>query len=326
MWKIANTEINGKTILAPMAGITTFAYREFMRSFGVALCYTEMISDSGLIFNNEKTYEYLPRREEKRPTTIQLFGGEKEKLLSAIEKIEKYTDNYDFLDLNLGCPVPKVTRNNGGSAWLKHPNELISMVEAVVKASTKPVTVKIRIGWDEKHINFKELLPKLEAVGVSLIAIHLRTTKQLYGGKARYDLAYNIQDLVSIPLVVSGDIYSLDDALKALEITGAKAVMLARGQLGNPFLAAQIETYFKNGERLPDPTLHEQLDYLWTLANMMVKEKGEHTGILVMRGIAHHFIKGFSFTKTFRVKLTKMSTLANLAAIIKEIKDQALLT
>lgn len=325
MWKIGNIEIKGKTILAPMAGITTFAYREFMRSFGVALCYTEMISDSGLIFNNEKTYEYLPRPEEKRPTSVQLFGGETTKLLVAIEKIEKHTDNYDFLDLNLGCPVPKVTRNNGGSAWLKHPNELIAMVGKVVKRSTKPVTVKIRIGWDEKHINFKELLPKLEEAGVSLIAIHLRTTKQLYGGKARYDLAQNIQNLVSIPLVVSGDIYTLDDAIKALEITGAQAVMLARGQLGNPFLATQIETYFKTGERLKDPSLYQQLDYLWTLANMMVEEKGEHMGILVMRGIAHHFIKGFPFTKTYKVKLTKMSTLNDLELIIKEIKNQALL-
>lgn len=325
MWKIGNIEIKGKTVLAPMAGITTFAYREFMRSFGVALCYTEMISDSGLIFNNEKTYEYLPPENEKRPTSIQLFGGTIDKLLAAIEKIEKHTNNYDFLDLNLGCPVPKVTRNNGGSAWLKHPNELISMVEAIVKASSKPVTVKIRIGWDEKRINFKELLPKLEEAGVSLIAVHLRTTRQLYGGKARYDLAKNIQDLVSVPLVISGDIYSLDDAIKALEITGAKAVMLARGQLGNPFLATQIETYFRTGERLPNPTLRQQLEYLWTLSNMMVKEKGEHMGMLVMRGIAPHFIKGFPFTKTSRVKLTRMSTLGQLKVIIEDIKDQSLL-
>lgn len=325
MWKIGNVEINGRTILAPMAGITSFAYREFMRSFGVALCYTEMISDSGLIFNNARTYEYLPRKEEKRPTTIQLFGGETDKLLSAIEKIENYTENYDFLDLNLGCPVPKVTRNNGGSAWLKHPNELISMVEKVVKASSKPVTVKIRIGWDDNNINFKELLPKLEKAGVSLIAIHLRTTKQLYGGKARYDLARNIQDLVSIPLVVSGDIYTLDDAINALEITGAKAVMLARGQLGNPFLATQIETYFKTGERLKAPALDEQLDYLLTLSRMVVEEKGEHLGILVMRNIAHHFIKGFPFAKEYKVKLTKMSTLDDLEKIIGEIKDRALL-
>ena len=325
MWKIKDIEIKGKTILAPMAGITTYAYREFMRSFGVALCYTEMISDSGLVFNNEITYTYLPPKVEQRPTTIQLFGGDTNKLLAAISKIEAYTDNYDFLDLNLGCPVPKVTRNNGGSAWLKYPKELISMVEAVVQKSNKPVTVKIRIGWDENRINFKELLPALEKAGVALIAIHLRTTKQLYSGKARYDLAENLQNLISIPLVVSGDIFTLDDAINALNITGAQAVMLARGQLGNPFLATQIETYYQSGIKLPNPTLESQLIYLKTLAKMMVEEKGEHHGILTMRGISPHFLKGYPFVKEFRVKLSRMKSIAELETIIKEIKERALL-
>jgi tRNA-dihydrouridine synthase B len=325
MWKIANIEVKGKTILAPMAGITTYAYREFMRSFGVPLCYTEMISDSGLVFNNDITYTYLPRSDEKRPTAIQLFGGDVDKLLAAITKIEEHTDNYDFLDLNLGCPVPKVTRNNGGSAWLKYPNELISMVEKVVKKSKKPVSVKIRIGWDEKQINFKELMPKLEKAGVALIAVHLRTTKQLYSGQARYDLAENLQDLISIPLVVSGDIYTLDDAINALKITGAKAVMLARGQLGNPYLATQIETYFKEGVRLPNPTLEDQLKYLKTLAQMMVSEKGENHGILTMRGISPHFLKGYPFVKEYRVRLSRMKSLEELDVIIAEIRERALL-
>lgn len=326
MWKIANIEIEGKTILAPMAGITTYAYREFMRSFGVPLCYTEMISDSGLVFQNEITYTYLPKEKEQRPTSIQLFGGDTEKLVAAIKKIEAHTSNYDFLDLNLGCPVPKVTKNNGGSAWLKYPDELIKMVKAVVIASHKPVTVKIRIGWDETMINFKTLLPLLEQAGVALIAIHLRTTAQLYGGKARYDLAENIQDLVNIPLVISGDIFSLDDAIHALNVTKAPAVMLARGQLGNPFLATQIETYFKTGERLPNPTLIEQLDFLQRLAAMMVLEKGEHHGMLTMRGIGPHFLKGYPSIKEYRVKMTQMKTLEELASIIEAIKERALLT
>lgn len=326
MWKIANIEIEGKTILAPMAGITTYAYREFMRSFGVPLCYTEMISDSGLVFQNEITYTYLPKEKEQRPTSIQLFGGDTEKLVAAIKKIEAHTSNYDFLDLNLGCPVPKVTKNNGGSAWLKYPDELIKMVKAVVIASHKPVTVKIRIGWDETMINFKTLLPLLEQAGVALIAIHLRTTAQLYGGKARYDLAENIQDLVNIPLVISGDIFSLDDAIHALNVTKAQAIMLARGQLGNPFLATQIETYFKTGERLPNPTLIEQLDYLQRLASMMVLEKGEHHGMLTMRGIGPHFLKGYPSIKEYRVKMTQMKTLEELASIIEAIKERALLT
>lgn len=326
MFKIADITIKGPVILAPMAGITTRAYRDFMRPFGVDLSYTEMISDSGLIFSNVRTFEYLPSIDEERPLSVQLFGGEVSKLLAAITKIETYTDNYDFLDLNLGCPVPKVTRNNGGSAWLKYPDDLVLMVSEVVKKSKKPVTVKIRIGWDEKQINFKSLLPRLEEAGVKAIAIHLRTTKQLYSGKARYELAENISQLVKIPLIVSGDIYTLEDAIKAIEITGAKAVMLARGQLGNPFLATQISEYFKTGTKLEGPTVVEQLDYLETLAKMLIAEKGERRAILTMRTLAPHFVKNYAFAKKYRIELnSKITTFAELKAIIETIKNDFLL-
>ncbi|HZJ89257.1 MAG TPA: tRNA-dihydrouridine synthase family protein [Bacilli bacterium] len=326
MFKIGDITIDGPVILAPMAGITTRAYRDFMRSFGVNLSYTEMISDSGLIFQNERTFTYLPDKDEERPLSVQLFGGEVNKLLGAVEKIENYTSNYDFLDLNLGCPVPKVTRNNGGSAWLKYPEELILMVGEVVKKSKKPVTVKIRIGWDEKQINFKELLPRLEKAGVAAIAIHLRTTKQLYSGKARYDLAENISELVKIPLIVSGDIYTLDDAINALNITGAKAVMIARGQLGNPFLATQIVEYYKSGKRLEGPTVLEQLAYLETLAKALIAEKGEKRAILTMRTLAPHFVKNYAFAKKHRIQLnSKISTYSELKSIIETIKNDFLL-
>lgn len=323
---IGDVLISGPVVLAPMAGITTSAYRKFMYKFGVNLAYTEMISDSGLVFNNEVTYTYLPQKDEPRPITIQLFGGETNKLVQAIKKIEKITNHYDVLDLNLGCPVPKVTRNNGGSAWLKHEDELIEMVEEVVKNSTKPVTVKIRIGWDDTNINFKILMPRLEAAGVKAIALHLRTTKQLYGGTARYDIANNIQELINIPLIISGDIYTLEDAINAMEITKAQGIMLARGQLGNPFLAQQISTYFATGKKLPIPTLEKQLEYLLDLATMMVEEKGEKFGILVMRGIAPHFLKGFPFTKPYKIRLIQeMESLRDLKDIIDTIKHDALL-
>lgn len=325
MWKVANIEIKGKTVLAPMAGITTSAYRKFMRNFGVTFSYTEMISDSGLVFNNANTYSYLPKDDEQGPLSIQLFGGDIERLVAGLQKIEEHTDNYDFIDLNLGCPVPKVTRNNGGSAWLRYPDQLIGMVKAVVAASKKPVTVKIRLGWDEETINFRKLLPRLESAGVALIAVHLRTTAQLYSGKARYDLAHNLQDLINIPLVISGDIYTLEDAIMALEITKGQAVMLARGQLGNPFLATQIETYYKTGEILPNPTLNEQLDYLLTLADMLIAEKGEHLGILTMRGLGPHFLKNHPDIKVFRKQLTAMKSFEELKTIIAKIRNEFLL-
>ncbi|MCX5775471.1 MAG: tRNA dihydrouridine synthase DusB [Firmicutes bacterium] len=327
MWKIGSVKVQGRVVLAPMAGYTNLAYREFMKPFGVALTYTEMISDCGLVYKNQETYRYLATSEKERPIGIQLFGGRTSTLVKAIEIIESMHLTYDLLDINLGCPMPKVTKTGAGSAWLKRPEELYETMKAVVTASSKPVTAKIRIGWDSTSINVMEVIAALEKAGVSMIAVHARTTKQIYSGKPNYELLKNLRDKMSVPLVISGDIFTLDDAINALEITKAEAVMVARGALGNPWLVTQINEYLKTGVRLPDATLVEQIGYLKSFALKLVALKGENLAIRELKGIATHFLIGFPGMKPVKVALTtKMTTLRDLYAILDEIPKTAFTT
>jgi len=326
MFNIGSVVINGRVALAPMAGVTSYAYRVFMANFGVSLSVTEMISDCGIIYENEETLKYLPQKGDPRPIALQLFGGETDKLVGAIKKIESMKDvEFDILDLNLGCPVPKVTKNNGGSAWLKDEARLLEMLKAVVAVSSRPVSVKIRLGWDDDSINFRELMPKIEQTGVKMIAVHFRTTKQLYGGKARYELGHDLKSIITVPLIISGDIFTLEDAISAMDITKADAVMIARGSMGNPHLGSQIDHYYRTGEKLPAVTLAQQLQYLRRFAQLLVDEKGEKIAISNLRGIAAHFLSGFANTKQFRIKISQtMTSLADLNDILDEISNSNL--
>ena len=323
--KIGSIELNGNVILAPMAGITNVAYREYMKSFGVALTYTEMVSDCGLIYDNKVTYKYLETSKLEHPVAIQIFGGKKESLLEALRIIESQGIDYDLIDVNLGCPVPKVTKTGAGSSWLKRKDELYEMMSALVKASKKPVTAKIRIGWDDATINVEEIVSVLQEAGVSLIAIHPRTRNQLYAGKANYERIKDIKNMMTVPLVISGDIFTLDDAINAQNITKADGIMVARGSLGNPYLIKQIDYFFKTGERLDDPTILDQINYLTEYAKKLISLKGEYVAIHELRGIAPHFFKGFPNTKQIRIRLaTEIETYSDLEKILCDIKASML--
>ncbi len=321
MYKIGNVEIKSKVILAPMAGVTSLAYRNFMKPFGVGLTVTEMVSDCGLIYENKKTLDYVKTTELERPIAIQLFGNSAETILKAMKICEKENPNFDFFDINLGCPVPKVTKAGSGSSLLKDPAKLGQMFKKICENSSKPVTAKIRLGWSDDSINFLENIKALEDAGVAAIGIHARTTAQLYSGKARYELLKDLRDKMSVPLFVSGDIYTLDDAIKALEITKADAVMVARGGVGNPRLVEQINHYFETGERLPNATLEENLNYLRKFADMLIEEKGEYRAMSVLRGIAPKFLDGFPGMKPYKNMLAQsLSTKASLERILSEIR------
>ncbi len=320
--KFLDKEIQSNVILAPMAGITNLAYREFCKPFGVGISYTEMVSDCGLIYNNKETYKYLETSISDHPVAIQLFGGTKATLLKALEIVENQNIDYDFIDVNLGCPVVKVTKTGAGSAWLKRLDELEDMMSSLVKKSKKPVFAKIRIGWDDTCINVKETIKVLERSGVSLIGIHPRTRNQLYTGNARYEFIKDIRKEMKVPLAISGDIFTLDDAIKYQEYTGADYIMVARGALGNPYLITQIATYFKDGTRLPNPTLQQNIEYLKSHFNMLIKLKGEFIAVKEMRGIAPHYFKGFPGTKVIKNKITAtMNTYEDFLNIIKEIDN-----
>ena len=321
MYKIGNITIDSKVVLAPMAGVTSLAYRNFMKPFGVGLTVTEMVSDCGLIYENKKTLDYLKTTELERPIAIQLFGNDSDTIIKAMEICEKANPNFDFFDINLGCPVPKVTKAGSGSALLKNPAKLRQMFEKICSSTTKPVTAKIRLGWSDDSINFLENIKALEEAGVAAIGIHARTTSQLYSGKARYELLKDLRNKMNVPLFVSGDIYSLDDAINALEITKADAVMVARGGVGNPQLVRQIDHYFKTGERLPNSTLEENKKYLLQFTDMLIEEKGEYRAMSILRGIAPKFLDGFPGMKPYKNMLAQsLTTKASLERILSEIR------
>lgn len=318
MWKIGNIEIKSHVVLGPMAGITSLSYRDFMKSFGVGLSVTEMVSDCGLIYNNKLTLDYIKTSKIDRPVAIQLFGSNSETLCKAMDVVLANNSDFDMFDINLGCPVPKVTKTGAGSALLKDPKKLEKLMSEVVKHSPKPVTAKIRLGWCEEKLNFEENIKALQNAGVAAVAIHARTTTQGYSGFARYDALKDFGLRMNIPLIISGDIFSLDDAIKALEITKATAIMVARGGVGNPFLVTQINHFFETGEKIQNISLKDNIKNLLTLTDMMIEEKGEYKAMMVLRGIAPKFLNNYPNSKPLKAKLsqnliTKKSLLAILA-------------
>lgn len=320
--KIGDVEINGKVILGPMAGVTTLAYREFMKPFGVALSYSEMISDCGLIYGNAKTEDYVATSKTDRPVGLQLFGHSKEETVKGIEILERIAD-YDILDINLGCPVHKVVKTGAGSAWLKSPEKLFEYMEAVCKASHKPVTAKIRLGWDEDSINFQEVVPLLEKAGVKAITIHSRTSRQMYEGKANHEALIGLKKSMNVPLIVSGDIFTYEDAIRVTELTEADAIMVARGALGNPILVTQINAALNNLEVPSSPTLKQQIIFAKDFANKLILEKGEETAIRQLRGLIPHFISGFPGHKKARNEITQnVDTAEDLFIILDRISSR----
>lgn len=319
MFKIGDIIIDGKVVLAPMAGITSLAYREFMKPFGVSVSVTEMVSDYGIVYDNEHTFDYIKTGTSDRPVAIQLFGHEEDVIIKAMNIIIDSGTQFDFFDINLGCPVHKVTNGGSGSALLKDVKRLKEFMSKIVEASPKPVTAKIRLGWDDNNLNFREVIKVLEEVGVSLIGVHARSAKQMYAGLPNYEILRNLRDEMSVPLVVSGNIFTLDDAIKAIEITHADAVMVARGGVGNPNLVKQIDTYYRTGQRLPDVSLNENVNNLLKFTDMLITEKGEYRAIRNLRGIAPKFLDGYPNTKVIKNEICQtINTKNDLLEILKK--------
>ena len=320
MWKLGKFEIDSKVVLAPMAGITFKSYREFMANFGFGVCVTEMVSDMGLFYGNEETKTYIDFKRGKYLTGVQLFGHDPIYIKKAAEIALNMNPDIDFFDVNMGCPVPKVVDSGSGSALMKNPKLCGDIIRALKEVSDKPVTAKIRLGWDSHSINFMDVICELEDAGVDMIAIHSRTKKELYLGEPHHDLLKDLRSKMKVPFVVSGNIYTLDDAIKALEITGADAVMVARGGVGNPFLLKQINEYFKSGERLESPSLKEQLEWCYELGTKVVEEKGEDRGMRIYRSVAPKFLIGIKNCKAYRLRLSsELVTLESLKTILNDI-------
>lgn len=320
--KIGTAEINGPVVLGPMAGVTTLAYREFMKPFGVALSFSEMISDCGIFYGNAETYTYLATSNKDRPVGLQLFGSNPEISVKAISILEMKAD-YDLLDINLGCPVYKVTKTGAGSAWLKHPQELYEYMRAVVMASHKPVSAKIRLGWDEKSVNFPEIASLLEKAGISLLTIHARTSKQMYMGEANYEPLKDFGKTLAIPLCVSGDIFSPEKAIEAMNETGASLVMVARGGLGNPRLITNINHLYRQEPLEADPTVYEEVEWARDFAKRLIDLKGEKVAMMQLRGLIPHFFSGFPGYKKIRAEIAmNIQNFDDLTRILDGIENR----
>ena len=321
MWKLGNFEIKGKVVLAPMAGITSAGYRKYLNYFGVDVCVSEMVSDMGLIYQNKETESYVTFDKDQVLTGVQLFGSNPDNLAKAAIIALRINPKIDFFDVNMGCPVPKVTKTGAGSSLMLNPQLCGDIIKAIKEATGKPVTAKIRLGYNE--VNFKSVIKELENSGVDAIGIHARTRKELYAGEPHFDLLKDLRKEMHVPLIVSGNIYTLDDAINALNITGADAVMVARGGVGNPFLITQIKTYFETGERLPNPSFLEQCDYCLNLAESLIEEKDELTAMRIYRGIAPKFFSGFPNSRALRTVLaTSLTDFNSLKRILNEYKEE----
>ena len=314
--KIGNVELNGSVILAPMAGVCNSAFRKICKEMGAALVCAEMVSDKGMVYNSKKTKDLLYFEEMERPISQQIFGSDKETFVEAAKMVYEIM-HPDIIDINMGCPVPKVAvRAQAGSALLKNPELIYDIVSAVVKAVPVPVTVKIRSGWDAKSINAVEVAKVIEKAGASAITIHPRTRSQLYSGKADLDIIKQVKEVVSIPVIGNGDIVDIDTAKHMLEYTGCDAIMIGRGVLGNPWLIKEIDTYLKTGNILDKPTYEEKINMCYHHLSYLLKIKPEKVAALEMRSHIAWYIKGIPYHKEIKNLIFKAKTKEEITEIL----------
>ncbi|MMZ58753.1 tRNA-dihydrouridine synthase C [compost metagenome] len=291
MLKIGDIEMKNQVVLAPMAGVCNPAFRLIAKEFGTGLVCAEMVSDKAIIHGNKRTREMLFVDEREKPLSLQIFGGDRESLVKAAKVVDQDT-NADIIDINMGCPVPKVTKCDAGARWLLDPNKIHEMVSAVVDAVSKPVTVKMRIGWDSDHIFVVDNAKAVEQAGGKAVSVHGRTREQLYTGKADWNYIKMVKEAVSIPVIGNGDVATPEDAKRMLEQTGCDGVMIGRGALGNPWMLYRTVEYLRTGELLPEPEAAEKIRIAILHMDRLAALKGEHVAVREMRKHLAWYLKG----------------------------------
>ena len=325
MFKIGNIELDNNVVLAPMAGVCNSAFRKIIKEMGCGLLYAEMVSDKGMIYNSKKTRDMLYFEECERPIAQQIFGSDKESFVEAAKMVEEIM-HPDIIDINMGCPVPKVAvKSQAGAALLKNPDKIKEIVSAVVEAVNVPVTVKIRSGWDSNSINAVEVAKIVEEAGASAITVHGRTRSQGYSGNVDLDIIKLVKENVSIPVIGNGDITDIQSAKKMLDYTGCDAIMIGRGVLGNPWLIKKIVNYLSRGIIISEPTYKEKLSMCFHHMNYLMNLKDEKVAVLEMRSHIAWYIKGMPNAQRVKSDVFKAKTYDEIKKILnnylKELKN-----
>ena len=320
MFKIGNVEIKNNVVMAPMAGISNSAYRTIIKEMGAGLIVAEMVSDKAITYGNKKTIDMLYMEDVERPLAQQIFGSDKESFVEAAKYIYENMKP-DIIDINMGCPVPKVAvRAQAGSALLKDVDKIYDIVSAVVKAVPIPVTVKIRSGWDNKHINAVEVAKIIEKAGASAICVHPRTRSQGYSGKADWNIIKQVKSVVSIPVIGNGDVKSPMDAKSMLDETGCDAVMIGRGVLGNPWLIKNCINYL-DGKDIITVTVEDRIDMCLKHLEYLESLKNEKLACLEIRNHIGWYFKGIKSSNELKNKVYKTTNIHDIICLLKEFKE-----
>lgn len=319
-FSIGNVKIEKTAALAPMASVADRAFRLMCKEYGAAYVVGEMASAKGLFYSDKKTAELLTVTPAERPMAVQLFGGEAEYIAKAIKIAEQYKP--DIIDINSGCPVPKVVGNGAGSALMKSPKSFAEVVTAAVKATDIPITVKIRKGWDESSVNALEIARIAEECGAKAVTIHGRTRNQMYSGKADWDIIAEIKQRLSIPVIGNGDVDSPEKCLEMYNYTGCDLVMIGRGAYGKPWLFGHIKHYLETGELLPEPTLSQRLEIMTKHIELLCSDKGEYIGMKEARKHTGWYLKGIKKAAIYRNCCGTLSALDDFYKMVEQIKKE----
>lgn len=320
--KIGNVQLDNEVFLSPMAGVTDLPFRTICKEKGCGMLYTEMINAKALCYDDENTKKMLNLEDDGHPVAVQIFGSDPEYMGKAASIMNQYTN--DILDINMGCPAPKVIKNGDGSALMRNPKLASEVLTAVVKNSEKPVTLKIRKGWDDNSVNALEIAKIAEECGISALAIHGRTREQFYSGKADWDIIAEIKQSINIPVIGNGDVFDVQDAVNMLEKTKCDAIMIGRGSQGNPWIFNRINHYMKTGEVLPEPTLEEKISTAIKHMNLAVAEHGEYVAVREMRKHIGWYLKGLKNSAKYRDQINKITDYKEVISMLEEYVQHSL--
>ena len=319
---IGNVSLDNRVFLSPMAGVTDLPFRTICKEKGCGMLYTEMINAKALCYDDENTKKMLRMDKDEHPVAVQIFGSDPEFMGKAAIIMNQYPN--EILDINMGCPAPKVIKNGDGSALMRNPKLAAEVLTAVVKNSEKPVTLKIRKGWDDDSVNAVEIAKIAEECGISALAIHGRTREQFYSGKADWDIIAEIKQAINIPVIGNGDVFEVEDAVNMLEKTKCDAIMIGRGAQGNPWIFNRINHYMKTGEILPEPTLEEKITTAIRHMNLAVAEHGDYVAVREMRKHIGWYLKGLKNSAKYRDQINKITDYKEVITMLEEYMQHSL--